>query len=138
MKSAYWRRIEGHFNERDPQGIWQGIQHLTNYRGNKDPAPRGISHTLAVELNHFFARCEVDETNSAPALLPSATDKPAFTVNVEDVRKVFCRVNPRKAAGPDNIRGKVLRDCADQLAEIRAGNMHCSKMFQNHHCCTRP
>ncbi|PJG57305.1 hypothetical protein, partial [Aeromonas cavernicola] len=35
-----------------------------------------------------------------------------------DVRKTLCRVNPRKAAGPDNIPGRVLRGCADQLAEV--------------------
>lgn len=57
------------------------------------------------------------ETNSAPAL-PPATDKPAFSVIVEDVWKVFRRVNPRKAVGLDNIPLRVLRDCADQLAEV--------------------
>ncbi|KAK3510725.1 hypothetical protein QTP70_015979 [Hemibagrus guttatus] len=29
-----------------------------------------------------------------------------------------CRVNPRKSAGPDNIPGRVLRECAEQLADV--------------------
>ncbi|KAK3514210.1 hypothetical protein QTP70_009469 [Hemibagrus guttatus] len=32
-----------------------------------------------------------------------------------DVRKTLYRINPRKAAGPDNIPGRVLRECAEQL-----------------------
>ncbi|KAK3573286.1 hypothetical protein QTP86_019399 [Hemibagrus guttatus] len=35
-----------------------------------------------------------------------------------DVRKTLRRVNPRKAAGPDNIPGSVLRECAEQLADV--------------------
>ncbi|KAK3531741.1 hypothetical protein QTP70_027281 [Hemibagrus guttatus] len=34
------------------------------------------------------------------------------------MRKTLCRVNPRKAAGPDNIPGRVLRECAEQLADV--------------------
>ena len=33
-----------------------------------------------------------------------------------EVSKTFKRVNPRKAAGPDDIPSCVLRACADQLA----------------------
>ncbi len=35
-----------------------------------------------------------------------------------DVRKTLSRINPRKAAGPDNIPGCVLRDCAAQLTDV--------------------
>ncbi|KAL0199362.1 hypothetical protein M9458_007902, partial [Cirrhinus mrigala] len=35
-----------------------------------------------------------------------------------DVRKTLSRVNPRKAVGPDNIPGHVLRDCAAQLMDV--------------------
>ncbi|KAK1786847.1 hypothetical protein P4O66_017229, partial [Electrophorus voltai] len=35
-----------------------------------------------------------------------------------DVRCTLRGVNPRKAAGPDNIPGCVLRECADQLADV--------------------
>lgn len=40
------------------------------------------------------------------------------TEHTEEVKRAFCSVNPRKAAGPDGIPGRVLRDCADQLAEV--------------------
>ena len=35
-----------------------------------------------------------------------------------DVSKTFKRVNPRKAAGPDGIRSRVLRAGADQLPGV--------------------
>ncbi|KAK1806283.1 hypothetical protein P4O66_000152 [Electrophorus voltai] len=35
-----------------------------------------------------------------------------------DVRRVFIRVNTRKAVRPDGICGRVLKDCADQLAPV--------------------
>ena len=35
-----------------------------------------------------------------------------------DVRRELQRVNPRKSSGPDGVPGRVLRGCADQLAEV--------------------
>ncbi|KAF7643823.1 hypothetical protein LDENG_00232730 [Lucifuga dentata] len=34
------------------------------------------------------------------------------------VKRVLSHINPRKAAGPDSIPGRVLRDCADQLKDV--------------------
>mgnify|MGYP007097373045 CR=1 FL=1 len=34
--------------------------------------------------------------------------------------QVMRKVNPRKAAGPDGVTGRVLKDCTDQLAGIFA------------------
>lgn len=40
IKAAYGRKIEGHFDDaRDPRRVWQGIQHLTNYKGREEPPP---------------------------------------------------------------------------------------------------
>ncbi|KAK3508267.1 hypothetical protein QTP70_017786 [Hemibagrus guttatus] len=35
-----------------------------------------------------------------------------------DVKRTLRRVNPWKSAGPDNIPGRVLRECAEQLADV--------------------
>ncbi|KAM9832695.1 uncharacterized protein ACBR49_019971 [Aulostomus maculatus] len=52
-------------------------------------------------------------------LTPPPDDTP-LSVTTADVRKTFQGINPRKAAGPDNIPGRVLRDCAQQLSEVLA------------------
>ncbi|XP_041671977.1 C-type lectin domain family 4 member M-like [Cheilinus undulatus] len=46
---------------------------------------------------------------------PTANTSHSFRVEEHDVRRVLRKVNPRKAAGPDGIPGRVLKDCADQL-----------------------
>ena len=93
-KAAYGRKIEGHFSEGDPRRLWQGIQHLTSYKGKKDPSTSTSSAPLAEELNHFFARFEVTEAETGPAPPPTSTNDLALTVSTEDVRRVFRGVNP--------------------------------------------
>ncbi|KAI3358994.1 hypothetical protein L3Q82_015377 [Scortum barcoo] len=39
-------------------------------------------------------------------------------VTAAEVRRTLQRINPRKAAGPDNISGRVLKGCAYQLTEV--------------------
>lgn len=41
-----------------------------------------------------------------------------LTVSTDNVRRIFSRVDVRKAAGPDNIPGRVLRDCASELTDV--------------------
>ncbi|KAK3512518.1 hypothetical protein QTP70_015651 [Hemibagrus guttatus] len=42
----------------------------------------------------------------------------AFMIWEHDMRKAFRRTDTMKAAGPDGISGRVLRDCTDQLAPV--------------------
>ncbi len=50
--------------------------------------------------------------------LPTPPNDQVLCLSPVDVRKTLSRVNPRKAAGPDNIPGRVLRDCAEQLTDV--------------------
>lgn len=52
-KAAYRIRIEDHFNNRDPAHMWQGIQHITNQRKNKQP-PRRSSTTSSHALSQLW------------------------------------------------------------------------------------
>ncbi len=57
--------------------------------------------------------------NDTPAQkLPTPPNDRALCLSPADVRKTLSRINPRKAAGPDNIPGRVLRDCAAQLTDV--------------------
>ncbi|KAK1784240.1 hypothetical protein P4O66_003729 [Electrophorus voltai] len=93
--------------------------------------------SLANELNTFFTRFEVTSSsananstnaNSATAngtigtangacAEPTIEQRPLI-ITESDVRRVFKRVNTRKAMGPDGICGRVLKACADQLAPV--------------------
>ena len=41
-----------------------------------------------------------------------------FTINKEDVKMVFTKVNVRKSVGPDGICSKLLKVCAPQLCQV--------------------
>lgn len=103
--------------------VWQGIIDIINHRG-RTVKTENLSVQLAEEINGFFARFETPQQqhSSASALLPSSSSPGSctapFIVTKHDVRRVLLAVNPRKAAGPDRIHGKVLRPCAHQLTLI--------------------
>ncbi|KAK1789915.1 hypothetical protein P4O66_002245 [Electrophorus voltai] len=107
----------------------------------RSPPSRLMSanESLANELNTFFARFEATSSsanaNSANANSASANsngtigaangacaeptiEQRPLIITESDVRRVFKRVNTRKAVGPDGICGRVLKACADQLAPV--------------------
>ncbi|KAI4887040.1 hypothetical protein NFI96_023441 [Prochilodus magdalenae] len=68
-------------------------------------------------LNHFYTRFETQNGVAARKTTPPPDDQ-VLCLTAADVRKTLRRVNPRKAAGPDNIPARVLKECADQLTDV--------------------
>uniref|UniRef100_A0A8C7YZR7 Reverse transcriptase domain-containing protein n=1 Tax=Oryzias sinensis TaxID=183150 RepID=A0A8C7YZR7_9TELE len=114
-KIDYKQKMEDNLRTNNTRQVWQGIQHLTNYRPNLAAVDGNPS--LAEELNLFFARFEFEPPETA-ALQASANNGPSLRVEEHEVRRTLRSVNPRKAVGPDGITGQVLKDCADQLAGV--------------------
>ncbi|KAK3532589.1 hypothetical protein QTP86_025355, partial [Hemibagrus guttatus] len=115
-KRTHSQRIHGHFQSSgDTRRMWQGIQSITNYR----PAPPACDSdaSLPDALNSFYARFEPQNNVTVRKTILPPEDQ-VLCLSTADVRKTLCRVNPRKAAGPDNIPGRVLRECAKQLADV--------------------
>ncbi len=46
------------------------------------------------------------------------TSRRSGALSRADVRKTLSRTKPRKAAGPDSIPGRVLKDCVEQLTDV--------------------
>ncbi|KAI3364745.1 hypothetical protein L3Q82_000901 [Scortum barcoo] len=88
-KTAYAQRIQGHFT---------------------DPS-------LPDALNNFYARFDDPNTSPSTRFTPPPGEEP-LRVTAAEVRRTLQRINPRKAAGPDNISGRVLKGCAYQLTEV--------------------
>ncbi len=115
-KRSYGIKINNHFtNSRDTRSLWQGIQTITDYK----PPPQACDDdtSLPDALNHFYSRFEMQNDTSAQKL-PTPPNDQALCLSPADVRKTLSRINPRKAAGPDNIPGRVLKDCAEQLTDV--------------------
>ncbi len=117
-KRQYKNKVEEQFNINNARSMWQGINNITDFKGNK-PATLNIAASLPDELNHFYARFEAHNTahtESAPVAV--AEEVSAISISVADVTQSFKRVNIHKAVGPDGIPGRVLRACAFQLARV--------------------
>ncbi len=73
--------------------------------------------SLPDALDHFYSRFETQNYTHAQKLLTPPNDQ-ALCLSPADVRKTISKINPRKAVGPDNIPGRALKDCAEQLTDV--------------------
>ncbi|KAI2645161.1 RNA-directed DNA polymerase from mobile element jockey [Labeo rohita] len=114
-KVAYKQKIENHFNNSDPRRAWQGIRHITGQ--NNSSSLTNSSATEAEELNQFISRFEVKRSGTTISQA-SAANSQTFVIQPAEVTRILCKINTRKAAGPDGIPGRVLRVCAAELGEV--------------------
>lgn len=114
-KKRYSRRIANHFSDsRDTRRLWRGLQTIRDYK----PMPQSCDNStpLLNQLNDFFARFEANNNSPAQKTPPPPSNQ-VLTMSPDSVRRPFRRTNARKALGPDNIPGRVLRDFAEELTE---------------------
>ena len=110
------KKINSYFTDtKDPRRLWQGIQSVTDYQPS--PPPCEDNTDFLNSLNTFFSRFEENNTTTPTKKLVNP-DSTTLQLDPADVRTTLLKVNPRKAAGPDNIPGRVLRDCADSLTDV--------------------
>ena len=90
---------------------------ITQYKGPKKSV--NIDDvTLPDKLNSFYARFDRDNSTTPTPRPIDASTPPPFFVSVEDVRTEFRRLKERKAAGPDEIRPRLLKRCCAELAPV--------------------
>lgn len=115
-KLAYKNRVEAHFyNSSNPRQVWEGIRAITDYKGVPSFSVNSCA-TLVEELNIFYARFDKDNKDSV--LPPLPPNDAALVLCTHDVRLYLHNINPRKAAGPDGVQGRVLKDCAAELTTV--------------------
>ncbi|XP_076862714.1 nuclear respiratory factor 1 isoform X2 [Brachyhypopomus gauderio] len=115
-KRQYSKRISLRFSDsRDTWNLWQGIQTITGYK----PPPQTCDSTISLlnDLKGFFARFETPNNAAAQRSIPPPGDQ-GLWLSSDTVWRAFSGVNARKAPGPDNIPGRVLKNCAWKLAEV--------------------
>ena len=119
-KNSYAKKIEGFFHEKQMKKTYAGIKHLLGMdKGRCDSL-----NVTADELNVFYTRfdnCDhKDEMEKVEKELLSRQKEEDyhFVVNENDVLKTLMKINPRKAAGPDNLSGLLLKTCCRELSPI--------------------
>ncbi|KAK1792162.1 hypothetical protein P4O66_012056, partial [Electrophorus voltai] len=94
MKWHYGRKLETQFQQSGSRSLWQGLRRIMDYRS---PPSRLMTNGACAE--------------------PTIEQRPLI-ITESDVRRVFKRVNTRKAVGPGGICGRVLKACTGQLAPV--------------------
>ncbi len=113
-KRAHSQKIQDFFhNTNNTRSMWKGIRAITNYK--IAPPACDDDADFFNNLNNIFGRFEALNSTPAVKAVPQQDEK-ALCLDTADMWRSLRRVKTRKAPGPDNIPGRVLRECADQLA----------------------
>ncbi|GFR73361.1 Non-LTR (Long terminal repeat) retrotransposon and domain-containing protein [Elysia marginata] len=80
---------------------------ITQYKKERQSADSEDS-SLLDKLNEFYARFDRENT-STPVPLPCDNHDPPFLVTEQETRRALTRLDMNKAAGPDNIKPRLLK-----------------------------
>ena len=130
----YRKKIERNLQHSNIREVWRGINTISGYnKKKKQPIVGDVDR--ANELNQFFNRFDKAVTPSStvapsssppsphvcisttPATPPLTPVPPPLSVTATGVRLELGRLCPGKAAGPDGVCPRLLKDCAAQLCE---------------------
>ena len=117
-KRQYREKLDSFFSTADSGRMWQGLQHITDYKTTTTISSRD---SLPDDLNIFYTRFETSSHSTERRHTHTGTTQPPsipLTISSGQVNKALRKINPRKAAGPDNIHGRALRACANELADV--------------------
>ena len=132
FRSAYWTYINDLINPPSQDGKVQGQKRFWSYIKSlkKDYAGIGslkhdgklITNTIGkaeILNNHFQSVFTKDPDVVPPNKGPSPHPQMApFQISITSVTKLIKGLNIHKAAGPDQINGRVLKECCDACAPI--------------------
>ena len=133
-KKLYKEKVESQFMYGNMADAWRGLKTLTG-----QTKPKSVSCMItpneqlefSEKLNDFYCRFERDDVDDELAgtieRLRESVSKHASErndiagecdVDPKDVESVFLRLKTKKAVGPDNISGRLLKQCAAQLCQV--------------------
>jgi hypothetical protein len=128
-KEEYKKKVEEHFTGNNMKKAWEGLSIMSGFKGNKGGGSVEKSSATQMdvnELNQFYARFDKhdfsDERENIREKLTSASGptegESPIVVTEEEVLRGLKGVNASKAGGPDGMRPRVLKHCAEELSYI--------------------
>ena len=97
-KANYCDKLEENLTTNNPRYIWQDLKDITNYEPSSKSADISDT-TLPDNLNDFDSRFDKQNTISPPSVAAFHCNFPPFTINESVVKRMFERINGRKASG---------------------------------------
>ena len=131
-KTEYKEKVETQLRSGSMYDAWKGLKTMAGQNKAQicDTSLDLAEQTdFAEKLNDFYCRFDkhdfktelTDVLDEVRTLSPGVVADPAADeITTECVEKVLSKVKVRKAAGPDNLSGRVLRVCCSQLAPVFA------------------
>ena len=125
-KDQFKHKLEAKFKSTNTKEAWQGLRQITGF-GVKARKNNGLStESAANELNEFYARFDKydfsqEQEKLHSELIRKAKDCDHMEITKESVVKFMGMIKPNKACGPDNIGGRVLKECKLELAPVLQG-----------------
>ena len=121
-KLKYKQKMENMFNSNDTRQAWSYLKTIAEIKKKSTSYEPENKTEFSNELNSFYARFDTldfgKEQNELNVTLRAKEDPEV--ISLEDVDKVLSKIKARKACGPDNICGMLLKSCLKQLAPIFA------------------
>ena len=123
-KLEYKNKVEASFTTGNLHAAWQGLKNIAAVNcttsSRKPIQVDGCSTTsLPNDLNSFFSRFEKDNNTELKTFISSLhPDDSSITFSREEVVRALKRTKLNTATGPDNICGRTLKYCAEQLGEV--------------------
>ncbi|KAL7833187.1 hypothetical protein SRHO_G00302050 [Serrasalmus rhombeus] len=104
-KMRYKTKIKNHFRTNNMRQVWQGVQYLTHYKPSNTTMDVGNS-MLAEELNHFFTRFEVEDSEISAAK-PSGCSSSSLTVQEHEACRGQQRCRLTAASAPLRLHADI-------------------------------
>lgn len=95
----------------------QGVSNIINENGIMTENEQDTANAFNIYYHSVFTR---DDEITAPPEFATQTDERItdVAVTVDQVKEVLTGLNPNKAAGPDGVENRILKECAGELAPI--------------------
>ena len=126
-KKNYARKIEHKFGKGDHKSAWEGLKVITGFGvRNKSEIPQGDLNLFVNGLNQFYGRFDRnnstngDENHTKLCMELGSQGKASerIVLTTGQVEKSLKSIRTNKSAGPDGIRGKILKECHKELAGV--------------------
>ena len=123
-KQIYKAKLENKMASNSLGSAWSSMKTITglqNTRESTNVTLNGFSSNtdFANALNCFYNRFDMfDFSKEIQALQLRLRDNQHLLVSQEDVEKAFLRTKVNKSCGPDNICGRLLKNCAKELSPV--------------------
>lgn len=115
-KRKYKDNVERKLTSGNAREAWQGLNTMMGRSTKPEKADCPDPASFAEQLNVLFTRFK--NNSITPAWTPETHSPHSLTIDEQLVTTILARVNPNKAAGPDGLQGRVLKECSTQLCGV--------------------